>query len=143
MNWEDIIKRELLQGPAEASAYYHHNKPNIKEVEEGWEKFKEKQLRNLEDLKDGVMAVKGDLAHIVDDMQVSPENENKFKRLLRELATMVEKYANTLKVTSTDFLPPDFPASSVKDTLRINDRLRNLAEEDRAKAKKIRDRAER
>ena len=27
MAWKDIMKRELLQGPAEASSYYYENRP--------------------------------------------------------------------------------------------------------------------
>jgi len=141
MTWKDIMKREPLQGPAEASSYYYGNRPNIKEVEEGWEEFKEKQQRNLKKLEDGVMGVRKDLAEIVDDMQVSPENEKKFKRVLNKLADMIETYADLANETTTDFLPADYPATQIEYTRRMKQETRDRAAEDRGRAKKIRDRA--
>ena len=141
MTWKNIMKRELLQGPAEASSYYYGNRPNIKEVEEGWKKFQKEQLRNLEKLEDGIMSVRKDLVDIVDDMQVSPENEKKFKRVLNKLADMVETHADLAMETSTDFLPADYPTRQRDYARQVEQRTRDRAEEDRRRAKKIRDRA--
>ena len=143
MTWKDIMKRELLQGPAEASSYYYENRPNIKEVEEGWKKFQKEQQRNLKKLEDGIMSARKDLAEIVDDMQVSPENEKKFKRVLNKLADMVETYADLAMETSTDFLPADYPNRQRDYARQVEQRARDRAEEDRGRAKKIRDRAKR
>ena len=143
MTWKDIMKRELLQGPAEASSYYYENRPNIKEVEEGWKKFQKEQQRNLKKLEDGIMSARKDLTEIVDDMQVSPENEKKFKRVLNKLADMVETYADLAMETSTDFLPADYPNRQREYARQVEQRTRDRAEEDRGRAKKIRDRAKR
>ena len=141
MTWKDVMKRELLQGPAEASSYYYENRPNIKEVEEGWKKFQKEQQRNLQKLEDGVMGIRKDLAEIVDDMQVSPENEKKFKKVLNKLADMIETYADLAIETSTDFLPADYPTRQIEYRRRMEQSTRDRAAEDRGRAKKIRDRA--
>jgi len=141
MTWKNIMKRELLQGPVEASSFYHDKRPNMKEVEEAWKKFEKEQQRNLKKLEDGVMGVRKDLVEIVDDMQVSPENEKKFKRVLNKLADMIETYADLAMETSTDFLPADYPIRQKEYRRRMEQSTRDRAEEDRGRAKKIRDRA--
>ena len=50
MTWEDIMKREPKQGPAEADAFLMEL-PNMKEVNDAWEKKVKDKHSRLEMIK--------------------------------------------------------------------------------------------
>ena len=140
MTWEDIMKREPKQGPAEASAF-KNNETTIKEVNDAWEKKVKDKHGRLEMIKNELRDARYSLEDIVDDLQVPKEKEQQLSRFLAKMAKMIEIYADIIEPSSTDWTPNKYDSQFKRQIVRSRRSMRDTAEEDRKTAQRLRDRS--
>ncbi len=140
MTWEDIVKKEPKQGPAEASAF-KNSETSMKEVNDAWEKKVKDKHSRLEMIKNELRDARYSLEGIIDDLQVPKEKEQQLSRFLAKMAKMIEIYADTIEPSSTDWTPEKYDSQFRRQTIRSRRNMRDVVEEDRETAQRLRDRS--